>query len=269
MNSKKFVLLSAAFPYRGGIAQFTEYLGNELAKKHQVDIVTFKRQYPNLLFPGKTQFVSSSDLQPAIVPKRWLDTMNPFSYLGTAKKIKKLQPDVFISRYWMPFFGPSMGMVAKKLKGNCLRLAILDNVIPHEKRKFDQTFTKYFIKNHDGFICLSEQVKNELLSISPNAKVKLINHPIYDQFGVKTSREEALRILGLSPDKRYILFFGFIRKYKGLDLLLQALKEVDSSVELIVAGEIYGSFDEYDKIIQTNGLKERVHLFTDYIPDKD
>jgi glycosyltransferase involved in cell wall biosynthesis len=269
MSSRKFVLLSAAYPYRGGIAQFTECLADELSKKNTVEVVTFKRQYPGLLFPGKTQYVSASDEKPKILPKRLLDTINPFSYLKTAKQITRLRPEIYISRYWMPFFGPSLGTVARKLKGKCLRLAILDNVIPHERRKFDKTFTKYFVKHHDGFICLSEQVKNELLSIAPDAKVKLINHPIYDQFGPKLSRSHALDKLKLNQDKKYVLFFGFVRKYKGLDLLLEAMATVDETIELIVAGEIYGSFDSYQQIIDKHQLANRVHLFTDYIPDNN
>ena len=269
MAKSKIVLLSAAFPYRGGIAQFTEYLANELENNHEVDVVTFKRQYPNLLFPGKTQFVTESDSVPKKKPKRWVDTVNPFNYIATANKIVRLKPTVYISRYWMPFFAPSMGFIAKKLKGKCLRLAILDNVVPHEKRKFDKKLTRYFLKNHDGFICLSQQVKNELLDFYPNAKVKLINHPIYDQFGEKIDKAEALRKLNLTAEKKYILFFGFIRKYKGLDVLLEAMKNVDPSVELIVAGEVYGSFEKYIEIINKHQLSSRVHLFTDYIPDSE
>lgn len=269
MKPLNIVLLSAAYPYRGGIAQFTEYLGEELAKEHRVEVVTFKRQYPAVLFPGKTQYVAATDLPPKILPKRWLDTVNPLNYTATARKINSLHPDVYISRFWMPFFGPALGAIAKRLNKNCLRLAILDNVIPHEPRKFDKRFTNYFLKHHDGFICLSEQVKQELLSLKPDAKVQLINHPIYDQFGVKMERDKALEALGLNPEKKYLLFFGFIRKYKGLDVLLEAMKHIDDSVHLIVAGEVYGSFDPYAEKIAEAGISERVHLFTDYIPDKD
>lgn len=269
MKSLKIVLLSAAYPYRGGIAQFTDYLKQYLSKKNDVSVVTFKKQYPDILFPGKTQFVTSTDLRPSELPHRWLNTVNPFNYFATARKIKALHPDVYISRFWMPFFGPSMGYVAKLIGKKTLRLAILDNVIPHEKRRFDSSFTKYFLKHHDGFICLSEKVKQELLTLQPNAKVKLINHPIYDQFGEKPSREEALKKLNLNPDKKYLLFFGFIRAYKGLDVLLKAMKSVGEDIELIVAGEIYGSFDTYAKIIEENQLSGRVHLFTDYIPDNE
>ncbi len=269
MKSLKIVLFSAAYPYRGGIAQFTEYLRQELAQKNEVEVVTFKKQYPDFLFPGKTQYVSQADDKPVQEPHRWLNTMNPASYFATAGKINRLNPDVYISRFWMPFFGPALGRLAKSLNKKCLRLAILDNVIPHEKRKFDRTFTNYFLKHHDGFICLSEQVKKELLELKPDARVCLINHPIYNQFGEKTDRSAALEKLNLSTNKKYLLFFGFIRGYKGLDVLLQAMNLIDPEIELIVAGEVYGSFDKYEEIISKYNLANRVHLFTDYIPDNE
>ncbi len=268
MKIRNIVLLSVAYPYRGGIAQFTDYLGRKLSKRNNVTTVTFSRQYPDFLFPGKSQLVNPEDPKPQMVPHRWLDTVNPFSYAATARKIKKLQPDVLITRFWMPFFGPSMGWIAKRMKGT-LRLAILDNVIPHEKRKMDQVLTRFFLRQHDGFVCLSKKVESELLSLDPQARVICLNHPIYDQFGEKITRESALQTLGLNPSKKYILFFGFIRAYKGLDVLLEAMSGVDETVELIVAGEVYGSFDAYQKIIDERQLSARVHLFNRYISDDE
>jgi glycosyltransferase involved in cell wall biosynthesis len=265
----KIVLLSAAYPYRGGISQFNTKLHRELSKSNEVVSVTFKRQYPSILFPGKTQYVTENDQADVLKTERWLDTVNPITYRKTAIKINKLQPDVLITRYWMPFFAPSMGYIAKKMKAGTKRIAIVDNLVPHESRFFDKRLTAYFVKNHDGFVVMSNQVKNDLLGMNPKAKVLLLNHPIYDQFGTKIDRTLACERLQLDPQKKILLFFGLIRDYKGLDILLKTLAELDETYHLVIAGEVYGSFEPYQTLINSLNLQNKVSLHLKYISDQD
>ncbi|MBU3660042.1 MAG: glycosyltransferase [Flavobacteriales bacterium] len=267
----KIVFLSTFYPFRGGIAQFSAHLYREAEKKHDVEAVTFTRQYPKLLFPGKTQLVSADDTADKIPAKRWLDSINPFTYISTARKIKNLQPDLIISRYWMSFFAPSFGWILGKQDKKTIRLAILDNVIPHERRFFDDAFNRFFLSRNDGFIVMSEQVQKDLLFYLPKAKHLLIPHPIYNHFGSKISKSEALKKLSISEciDKKVLLFFGIIRDYKGLDILLYTLQLLDDSYILIVAGEVYGSFEKYENIIKEKKLEKKVKLYNRYIDDAE
>ncbi len=265
----KIALLSVFYPYRGGIAQFSAMLYRALEKEHELKAYTFSRQYPNFLFPGSSQFVTEDDKADKIPTERTLDSVNPLTFRTTANRINTFSPDLFISQYWMTFFGPAIGGVQKKLKKGTKRISILHNVIPHEKRFFDNFANKSFLKHNEGFVVLSDAVLKDLLSIVPDAKYLRIDHPIYSQFGEKRERDEALKSLNLSVEKKYLLFFGFIREYKGLDLLLNALANLPDGYELIVAGEIYGSFDKYQEIIDEERLSKRVHLFNEYIPDDE
>ncbi len=265
----KIALLSVFYPYRGGIAQFSAMLYRALEKEHQLKAFTFSRQYPDILFPGTSQYVTEEDNADKIPAERTLDSINPITYRATAKKINEFSPDLFISQYWMTFFGPATGGVQKRLKKGTKRISILHNVIPHEKRFFDSFANKSFLKHNDGFVVLSDAVLKDLLSIIPDAKYLRIDHPVYNQFGEKKTRTEALATLQLSANKKYLLFFGFVREYKGLDILLLALANLPEEYELIVAGEIYGSFEKYQKIIDENELSFRVHLFNQYIPDEE
>lgn len=265
----KIAFLSTFYPFRGGIAQFNASIYRVFEKKHSVKAFTFKRQYPNFLFPGETQYVTEKDQVDKIPAIPVLDTVNPVSYLKTARLIRKFGPDVLILRYWMTFFAPSLGMVAKKLKKDTKIICILDNLIPHEKRFFDTAFNRFYLKQIDGFVVMSDSVLNDLLSAKPNAKYIRIDHPLYDHFGEKKTKEEACRELKLDPAKKYALFFGFIREYKGLDLLIEAFKTVDPSIELIIAGEVYGSFDKYRKQLQDPAISGRIHVFNNYISDAE
>jgi glycosyltransferase involved in cell wall biosynthesis len=263
----RIAYLSTFYPFRGGIAQFNASLFREFEKKHEIKAYTFKRQYPDFLFPGKTQFVTNDEKADAIPAIQKLDTINPFTYLTTAREIKEFSPDLLIMKYWMSFFGPSLGTVAKKMNKKTKVITILDNVIPHERRFFDLPFTRFFLKQNDGFIAMSDTVKNDLLSLLPDAKYIKREHPLYSHFGEKMGKDVARKKLNIHPNKKALLFFGFIRDYKGLDLLIDAFGMLDDSYQLIIAGETYGSFEKYQ--VQINNLRNKgnVFVFNDYISD--
>lgn len=263
----KIAILSCFYPYRGGIAQFNANLFNELGKSHDVRAFNFTRQYPNFLFPGKTQYVTENDNAIEVESTAVLDSINPISYIRTAQEIKKWDPDLLIMRYWISFFAPSQGVVARMVSKKCRVISILDNVIPHEPRFFDSVFTKFYLKSNHGYIVMSESVSKDLLKLSPDAKYLLSPHPVYNHFGAKISKEKALRNLKIDSDKHTILFFGLIRDYKGLDILIEAFNNLDSSYRLIIAGESYGSFDKYAKLIEKNINRQRIYVFNNYIPD--
>lgn len=265
----RIAMVSAFYPYRGGIAQFGAMLYRALEKDHDLLALTFKRQYPNVLFPGSSQFVKEEDNADPIPTKRVLDSVNPITFRRTAKNIDQFEPDLIITQYWMTFFGPALGGVHKAVKSKAKKLAILHNVTPHEKRFFDAPANRYFLKKNDGFVVMSDVVQKDLLAIKPDAKFLRIDHPVYNQFGARLQRDVALRTLGLETNQKYLLFFGFIRDYKGLDILLEALRKLDPSYHVLVAGEAYGSFDKYAEFIHDNKLGKRVHVFNTYISDEE
>ncbi len=265
----RIALISAFYPYRGGIAQFGAMLYRVLEKEHELTAYTFRRQYPGILFPGTSQFVTEEDNADPIPAHRTIDSLNPITFRRTAKKIDRSNPDLVITQYWMTFFGPALGQIHKSLKSDAKQVAILHNVIPHEKRFFDTPANKYFLKHNDGFVAMSDVVLKDLLSIKPDAKYLRIDHPVYNQFGALLPKAAALKELGLPEGEKYLLFFGFIREYKGLDLLIEALSQLNEEYHVIVAGEVYGSFDKYQSLIDSLGLGERVHTFTQYISDEE
>lgn len=269
-NSKlKIAILSCFYPYRGGISQFNACLLQELEKRHTVKAFNFKRQYPDILFPGKTQYVTKEDNAVPVESVALLDTANPFSYVSTAKAIREWKPDLLIMRYWMSWFAPSLGYIARHMEKSCKVISILDNVIPHEPHFFDRPFTKWFLKPQDGYVVLCNAVRDDLLDIIPNARHICTPHPLYSHFGEKMQREDACRAIGAGEckDTRNILFFGLIREYKGLDLLIEAFGKLDKSYRLIIAGEPYGSFEKYRKLIDSSPNKENIILNTNYIED--
>lgn len=263
----KIAYLSTFYPYRGGIAQFNADLYREFEKKHEVLAYNFKRQYPDLLFPGKTQYVTENDLADAIPNQRILDSLNPLSYLRAAHKIKSVHPDLLLTRFWLPFFGPSLGTVARRLR--CNKIAILDNVIPHEGRLGDRALTKYFLNAFDGFVVMSSEVEEDLNTFRPEAPRIFHRHPPYDHFPDPIDKQSAREKLGIKQGQKVLLFFGFIRSYKGLDLLIDALKELSEDYVLLIAGECYGDFTPYEEQIARNGLKDRVIIHNRYIDDDE
>ena len=265
----KIAILSCFYPYRGGISQFNACLYGELSRNHDVKAFNFRRQYPEFLFPGKTQFVTEDDEAVPVESISLLDTVNPFSYIKTYRAIREWKPDVLIVRYWMSYFGPSLGYITRKMKKHCKVISILDNVVPHEPRFFDTPLTRYFLKGSTGCVTLCEAVSEDLLRIAPEARYTVIQHPLYSHFGKKKDRMKAEEKLGLKPGKKNILFFGLIRKYKGLDILLEAFGMLSDEYQLIIAGEPYGSFDPYRQIIDRLPGKGRIVTELKYIKDSE
>ena len=267
----KIAYLSTFYPFRGGIAQFNALLYKALEEQgHDVKAYTFTCQYPNFLFPGKTQYVTEKDKAIPVESEAVLNTINPFSYESTAKKILNQKPDVIILRYWMSFFAPSLGYIARKLRKKGIKvICIIDNAFPHEPRFFDKPFAKFFFNQVDSFIVMSDVVKNDLLSLKPSAKFYQKAHPLYNHFGERIPRNEAQKKLKIDETKKTLLFFGLIRDYKGLDLLIDAFSLLDESYQLIIAGESYGSFDKYQAQIDNCQGKERIKILNRYIDDDE
>lgn len=274
MESQHIVIIGPAYPLRGGIADFNEALAQELlSQNYKVTIVSFSLQYPSFLFPGKTQFDFSNP------PKGFeilsiINSINPLSWFYAAYCIIKLKPKVVITRFWIPFIGISTGTINGliRLMSGLNVVAITDNINPHEKRPFDGLFTRYFLASANRFVTLSSNVLQDLIKLSPHKKAKCLHHPVYSLFGEKIEKTTSCIKLGLNPEKKYLLFFGFIRPYKGLDLLLKAFEVVcrnDSCnhLELIVAGEYYDGKEETERLIKSlAGIQNRIHMFTEFIP---
>lgn len=266
----RIALLSTFHPYRGGIAQFNASLLEELGRTDTVKAFNFKRQYPGLLFPGKSQYVDPGEPAPPVESERVLDSVNPFTWGRTARHLKAWGPDLLLMKYWMPWFAPSLGYAARRVRAaGCKVVPVLDNVIPHERRPGDITLTKYFLRSCSGFVTMSDSVTEDLLNLKPDARYVLLPHPLYSHFGEKLGREEAAGRLGIDPRKKTLLFFGLIREYKGLDILLEAFRGLGEDYQLVVAGEPYGSFERYQSIIDSLPGKDRIKLVTDFIPDED
>jgi glycosyltransferase involved in cell wall biosynthesis len=266
----KIAFLSPFYPYRGGIAQFSDSLYESLKKNHEVKAFSFKRQYPKLFFPGTSQFVLKDDIKRDVNAVMILDSINPLTYKKTAKRIIENKPDLVLISYWMPFFAPSLGCVAHSLKKKHLKIiSILHNVIPHETRLGDRALSKFYMRQSRGFVILNEQSKYDLLSLKPDAKFIVHPHPLYSHYGNKYDINVAREKLTIPNDKKVVLFFGFIRDYKGLDLLIEAFNELDDSYLLLIVGEVYGGFEKYQQLIEKYSLQGRISLHKEYVPDAD
>lgn len=271
----KIIIIGAAYPLKGGLASFNERLAKELSlfNDKEVEIYTFSLQYPSFLFPGKTQL--SSDPAPnSLKIKVKINSINPLNWIKVGNKINKLNPDLIIVKYWLPFMGPCYGTILRKAKKSSKTkvISILDNIIPHEKRIGDRLFTKYFIKPVDGFISMSKSVLHDLSSFDTIKPTLFIPHPIYDNYGDAIDKNTAKTFLNISEDEKIILFFGYIRKYKGLDLLLEAMhyqKIKESNIKVLIAGEYYGNEKYYQEIIEKYNLHNQVILHTDFIPNSE
>lgn len=266
----RIAYLSTFYPFRGGIAQFNADLLEEFGRHHEVKAFTFTRQYPSFLFPGKTQYVTPGDKAKKVDSEAILDTANPFSWRPAARKIAAWKPDLLVMKYWMSYLAPSLGTVARYLKRRGIPvITVLDNVIPHETKFFDKPFSRWFLRQNSGCVAMSEAVLKDMLSLTPDKPYILQPHPLYDHFGQKMDKRAAQDALGLDPGKRTLLFFGLIRDYKGLDLLIDALPLLGEEYQLVIAGESYGSFEKYEAQIAASGCADRIKVFNRYIDDEE
>ena len=268
----KIIIVGTAYPYRGGLSAFNERLAYEFQNQgHEVEIYTFTLQYPGFLFPGKTQY-SDEPAPENLRIYRKINSCNPFNWIKVGREIRRKRPDLMITKFWLPFMGPCFGTIARCVRRNrhTKLISILDNVVPHEHRIGDKMFARYFIRPTDGFVAMSKSVLQDLRLFTQSKPARFCPHPLYDHYGERLPKAEALKLLSLDPGCRYVLFFGFIRAYKGLDLLLEAFADSrlkDLNVKLIVAGEFYGDPQPYLEQIKRLGIGERVVLATDFIPD--
>jgi len=270
---KKVVIIGPAYPYRGGISTYNDRLAQEfLAHGYEARIETFSLQYPGFLFPGKTQF-SDSEPPKGVKINRSINSIWPLNWLNVGNRIKKEKPDLVIVRYWLPFMGPSLGTIIRRIKsnGHTKVVCLADNVIPHEKRLGDSLFTRYFLNGVNAVVAMTQKVLDDALTFR-DLPTALSPHPIFDNFGAVTTKEEACKKLGLDPKLKYMLFFGLIRDYKGLDILLDAFADEqlsDPSIRLIIAGEFYSNADKYHEQIKRLDLTDRIILKAIYIPDNE
>jgi glycosyltransferase involved in cell wall biosynthesis len=268
----KIVLVGPFPPFRGGISDLNAALADHLSKRHEIHAINFTTQYPKVLFPGKTQFKKGDSAQ-EVDSIRCLSSINPFSWRKTAYKIIDIEPDLVLFRFWLPFFAPAFSGVAKKIRkySDATIMVICDNIIPHEERLLDTRLTKRFFGFIDSFIVLSKKVENELLSFVPEAKYKYSPHPIYSIFNNTLSKEQAKAELKLAT-KKVLLFFGLIREYKGLDILINAMEKIKTELEdytLLIVGECYENENKYTELIKKAGITDNVKCHYSFIPDNE
>ncbi|MFT5596739.1 MAG: D-inositol-3-phosphate glycosyltransferase [Flammeovirgaceae bacterium] len=273
LAKETIVLVGPAYPLRGGIAHFNESFANTLAADgYDLKIVSFYLQYPSFLFPGKTQTAEVDpprDLE--IYPL--ISSINPLSWKKAAKVISSWKPTVVVIRFWIPFMGPALGTIARILrKRGVMVIGLVDNALPHEARPADKILSRYFFKNCDAFFTLSKSVGEDINRLAPGRPVATSPHPLYDFFGEKVSKIQAIKELNLNPDFRYILFFGFVRKYKGLDLLMEGFAKSglkSKKVKLIVAGEFYDDSSTYFELAKSLQIEESMVFRNEYIPEAE
>ncbi|MCQ2283042.1 MAG: glycosyltransferase [Bacteroidales bacterium] len=268
------IIIGTAHPYRGGLAAFNERLADQFVKEgHQVEMYTFTLQYPGFLFPGKTQYTDAPSPQNLVI-KRRINSCNPLNWIAVGNEIRKKKPHLVVMAYWMSFMAPCFGTIARQIKknGTTRVVGLVHNMIPHEPNILDKLFPGYFVNAMDGFTTLSESVAKDIEHFDHLSKPKSwAPHPIYDHYGPLISKEEARLKLGLQKEGKYVLFFGFIRDYKGLDLLIDAFGDLrlqDNGVKLLVAGEFYGDPQPYLDRIRSLDISDIVLLHNDYIPDE-
>jgi glycosyltransferase involved in cell wall biosynthesis len=271
-DNKTVVLIGSAYPLRGGLSAFNERIIREYSRLgNNAMIYTFSLQYPGFLFPGKTQY--STDPPPddlKIFVK--VNSINPFNWIKVGLELRKLKPDLVIVKFWIPFMAPCFGTIARIIRGNkhSRVVSIIDNIIPHEKRPGDRLLAKYWVKSADAFITMSRQVLGDLRKFTSTKPALFCPHPIYDNYGPILEKRMAKEAIGLKDELQYILFFGFIRDYKGLDLLLKAMaiiRQKRLKIKLLVAGEFYTDAKPYYDLIEELKIKDDVILHTDFIPE--
>ena len=272
--NKKVIIIGSAWPLRaGGLATFNERLAKQFMEEgFDTSIYTFSLQYPSFLFPGSTQ-LSNESAPTHLKIKACINSINPLNWFKVGNELRRLKPDYIVVRFWMPFFGPCLGTILKLVNRNKFTqiICIADNVIPHEKRMGDTLLTKYFFSSIHRFVTMSEKVNQDLKTFTQKPSINIV-HPIYDNFGDILSKEEARKHLALPINEKIILFFGFIRKYKGLDLLLEAMNNAnirEANIKLLIAGEFYDNKDEYELIIAKYNLANSLYLRTQFIDNSE
>ena len=275
---QKIIIIGSAYPLRaGGVASFNERLARAFQENgDDVTIYTFSLQYPGFLFPGTSQY-SSEPAPEGIKIKVCINSINPLNWIRIGNELKKMKPDIVVVRYWLPFMAPCLGTILRRIKTNNYTkiISIADNVIPHEKGPGDKPFTKYFIKPVDAFITMSENVMKDLRSFTNKPATQTV-HPLYDNFGEQVDKASAKKYLGIDANENIILFFGFIRKYKGLDLLIEAMyilkqnqREETRNLKLLIAGEFYDDRKIYEDLINKLNIRDQLILKTDFIRDSE
>lgn len=258
----KIRILGPAHPYRGGIAKFDEVLAATFAREgHDVKIINFTLQYPSFLFPGETQYTRMAAPE-GIAIERHINSVNPLNWPAVGREIAAERPELVIPRFWMPFMGPSLGTIAGTVRRRSPKtrvIALTDNIVPHEHHTGDRALTRYFLQRTDGIVYMSDEVGRDLDSFDYRGVRAMSPHPIYDTYGPAISKAEACAVLGLDPAVEYVLFFGFIRDYKGLDLLLDAWAALKAQGrtqgrKLLIGGEYYGNREKYESLMQRLGL---------------
>ena len=268
----KIVLLGPYPPYRGGISDTNQELCKNLIELgHDVEIFNFKLQYPSIFFPGKSQY--SKTLNNNVLKSfKIINSINPYNWINVAKAINKLKPDILINSYWSPYFSPCFFTINKMVSKKIKKIGIIHNAFPHESILFQKHLFKLYVNSIDEFICFSNKVKEQINLLIPKKKGKTIFHPVHEKFGDVVEKEKARNKLKLKKNIKYILFFGIIRPYKGLDILLKSLDLVlskEKNIELLIVGESYDSITKYKKIINDSLYKNKIHFFNNYIEDDD
>lgn len=274
----KVVIIGPAHPLRGGLATFNQRLARAFNDAgHSCSIYSFSLQYPDFIFPGKTQYTDEPAPE-GIDIHTVINSVNPLNWLKVGRRLRRERPDLILVRFWLPLMGPALGTILRQVKKNkhtCI-ICLADNVIPHEKRPGDGPFTRYFLRSCDAFITMSEKVMQDLRLFEKTKPAKLVAHPLYDNFGEAVDKQQARQHLGLPPVKKLLLFFGFIRAYKGLDLLLDAVSVLRqrnpayaADMRLLIAGEFYEDEQKYQQQIDKLGIKDMLILRTDFIPDSE
>ncbi|HEX9513588.1 MAG TPA: glycosyltransferase [Puia sp.] len=267
------IIIGPAHPLRGGLATFDQRLATEFIREgYDCPIYSFSLQYPSFLFPGTTQYTTEPAPADLTILSR-INSVNPLNWWSVGEELRKKRPDIIVVRYWLPVMGPALGTILRRVRRNGYTriIAITDNVLPHEKRPGDVPLTRYFLKSCDAFITMSEKVMTDLRSFEKVKPARQVMHPLYDSFGEPIAKQAARQQLGLDAGK-ILLFFGFIRKYKGLDILLEAMADArirEAGIRLLVAGEFYEEAGPYREQIERLGIGDLLILRTDFIPDSE
>lgn len=270
-NKKRLVMIGPVYPYKGGISHYTGSMVKNLKKDFDVKTVSYKMQYPKLLFK-KEQRDYANDVLKIDDTQFLINTANPFNIIGSAMKIKKMKPDFLIMQWWHPYFSPCYILLSAMLR-KIPKIFVCHNVFPHERFPLDKFLARRVLKRGAGFITHSKMDADDLRSIVKNPNCETTVHPTYNMFKIKDmSREEARKILGIPEDKKILLFFGFVREYKGLKHIIKAMPDIlraDSDIQLMVVGEFGDDKADYMELIRKSGAGDSIQVVDGYIPDKE